>query len=381
MFLIFKKRDWWLYWIGHSRPDNFYQQKRGIRKMLSGNKPDSNTHSTCMHRQLTTEYPSFLDLPSARLLDCQTGQTALWIFLLGFSYPRSRTGLCVQTRILLFSHHSSLFHTTTLYLPYLFWYVSRIGNHLHIIELRKPIGWCHDSDPNINGEYRKSQQVIHLTQNMALMQANENLSPAAPIPQPSLHNFPLSPSFQYQPLPPPSLFALAQDHATHMPSSSHIREPKITTPLSFSGKRDDTESFINGCCLYINGQKLELPDKDAKIYWILLYMQTGSAKTWCDYIVTLIYKRQQSFLISDELLKEIDQKFGDMDKRTTQSLKIRTIQQGDRSADEHIQEFEKAVLEAGYEGYPLVVEFKCLLNSGLRRRLTELWPMPMTIQQ
>ena len=34
-----------------------------------------------------------------------------------------------------------------------------------------------------------------------------------------------------------------------------------------------------------------------------------------------------------------------------------------------------------YEGYPLVVEFKRLLNSGLRRRLTELWPMPVTIQQ
>jgi len=64
-----------------------------------------------------------------------------------------------------------------------------------------------------------------------------------------------------------------------------------------------------------------------------------------------------------------------------QSLKIRTIQQGDRSADEHVQEFENAALEAGYEGYPLVVEFKCLLNTGLRRRLMELRPMPMTIEQ
>jgi len=49
--------------------------------------------------------------------------------------------------------------------------------------------------------------------------------------------------------------------------------------------------------------------------------------------------------------------------------------------DEHVQEFEKAALEAGYKGYPLVVEFKRSLNSGLRRRLTELLPMPTTIQQ
>jgi len=66
----------------------------------------------------------------------------------------------------------------------------------------------------------------------------------------------------------------------------------------------------------MNGQKSEFSDEDAKIYWILLYMQTGSAKTWHDYIVTLMYKGQQSFSTSDELLKEINRKFGDTDKRT-----------------------------------------------------------------
>ena len=81
------------------------------------------------------------------------------------------------------------------------------------------------------------------------------------------------------------------------------------------------------------------------------------------------------------MLREIDQKFGDTDKRTTQSLKIRTLQQRDKLADEHVQDFEKAALEAGYEGYPLVVEFKCSLNAGLWIRLTELQPMPVTIEQ
>jgi len=131
----------------------------------------------------------------------------------------------------------------------------------------------------------------------------------------------------------------------------------------------------------MNSRKSEFPNEDAKIYWILSYMQTGSAKTWCDYVVALMYKGQQSFSTSDELLKEIDRKFDDTDKRTTQSLKIRTIQQGDRSADKHVQEFEKAALEAGYEGYPLAVEFKRSLNAGLQRRLMELQPMPVTIEQ
>ena len=40
------------------------------------------------------------------------------------------------------------------------------------------------------------------------------------------------------------------------------------------------------------------------------------------------------------------------------SLKIQTMMQGDRTAEEHVQDFEKAALEAGYEGFPLIVEFK-----------------------
>jgi len=81
-----------------------------------------------------------------------------------------------------------------------------------------------------------TQQVVHLTQNVALMQANQNFPPPAPIPQPSSRNFPLPPSPQYQPLPPPFPLELAQDQAAPMPSSSHIREPKIATPLPFSEK-------------------------------------------------------------------------------------------------------------------------------------------------
>jgi len=149
-----------------------------------------------------------------------------------------------------------------------------------------------------------TQQVIHLTQNVAYMQAAQNVS--QPSPQPSPCHFSLPSSPQQQPLSHPSPFTLAQDQSTPIPSSSRIKEPKIANPLPFSGKRDDTESFINGCCLYMNGRKSEFPDEDAKIYWILSYMQTGSAKTWHDYVVTLMYKGQQSFSTSDKLLKEIN---------------------------------------------------------------------------
>ena len=80
-------------------------------------------------------------------------------------------------------------------------------------------------------------------------------------------------------------------------------------------------------------------------------------------------------------MNEIESKFGEEDKRTTMSLKICTMVQGEKHADEHVQEFQRAALEAGYEGYPLVVEFKRSLNAGLRRQLQNLRPQPITIGQ
>ena len=110
-------------------------------------------------------------------------------------------------------------------------------------------------------------------------------------------------------------------------------------------------------------------------------MTVGTAKTWRDYVVSLMYRNQHSFSSGNELLQEIDQKFGDTDKRTTQSLKIHTRQQEEKPADKHIQDFEKAMLEASYNKYPLVVEFIRSLNQGLRRCLMELRPMPVMIEQ
>ena len=71
-----------------------------------------------------------------------------------------------------------------------------------------------------------------------------------------------------------------------------------------------------------------------------------------------IFKKTLWYNTVDDLLQEIQRRFGDTDKRATMSLKIRTMMQGDKTAEEHVQDFEKAALEAGYEGFPLIVEFK-----------------------
>ena len=110
-------------------------------------------------------------------------------------------------------------------------------------------------------------------------------------------------------------------------------------------------------------------------------MQTGSARAWHEYVMAQIFKKTLWYNMADKLLQEIQRQFSDMDKRATMSLKIRTMLQGDKTADEHVQDFEKAALEAGYEGFPLIVEFKWSLHPALRKRLSEIRPQSMTIQE
>ena len=219
-----------------------------------------------------------------------------------------------------------------------------------------------------NSMVAMQQQVAILTQNVADQQQRmlQSITPVSALLSPL--NIPLPPS---PPSPPcrPSPYMQGQ---YVLPPPVRTKELKIAAPLHFTGKQDKTELFINSCTLYMNGQKSEFPDENAKIYWVLSYMTFGTAKTWRDYIVSLMYRQQHNFSSSDELLQEIDQKFRDMDKRTTQSLKIHTMQQGDKPADKHVQDFEKAAMEADYDGYPLVIEFKRSLNLGLRRHLTKL---------
>ena len=83
----------------------------------------------------------------------------------------------------------------------------------------------------------------------------------------------------------------------------------------------------------------------------------------------------------DELLQEIQQCFGDTDKRATILLKIHTIMQGDKTAEEHVQDFKKTALEAGYEAFPLIVECKHSIHSVPRKHLSGIRPQPVTIKE
>ena len=58
---------------------------------------------------------------------------------------------------------------------------------------------------------------------------------------------------------------------------------------------------------------------------------------------------------------------------------LRTIEQGERTCNEYVQEFKKVTRRSSYKGKPLIKEFKRGLNRSIRRKLAEAEEPPTTI--
>ena len=60
----------------------------------------------------------------------------------------------------------------------------------------------------------------------------------------------------------------------------------------------------------------------------------------------------------EELLTKIRQEFGKFDGESRKVDELRMLEQKEKTVDEYVQEFKKAVRGSSYEGRALVEEFK-----------------------
>ena len=107
------------------------------------------------------------------------------------------------------------------------------------------------------------------------------------------------------PLPIPPRVSPTHVPLPSTPPARSFKDPKIASPMPFSGRREDTETFIHSCILYINGQPSEFGTEQNKVTWILSHMQTGSARAWREYVMAQIFKKALWYHTADELLQEI----------------------------------------------------------------------------
>ena len=73
----------------------------------------------------------------------------------------------------------------------------------------------------------------------------------------------------------------------------------------------------------------------------------------------------------EDFLTSLRKEFGGGEEELVKAAELRKLEQGGKTMEEFVQEFKRAARESGYEGRPLVEEFKRGINSGIRRKLIE----------
>jgi len=108
-----------------------------------------------------------------------------------------------------------------------------------------------------------------------------------------------------------------------------------------------------------------------QVAWVLLYVQGGIVEAWKDNLLDKLVKGESEVELAEQLFAKIRNNFGETSEEERKIEQLKTIEQGGRTCDEYVQELKKVTRGSGYEGRPLIEEFKRGLNGAIRRKLAE----------
>ena len=155
---------------------------------------------------------------------------------------------------------------------------------------------------------------------------------------------------------------------------------EVAKPAIFSGEVGRIRGFITACRLYIK-MRLRGNTVEEQVQWVLTYVQGGSADVWKENIMEELESGEVEYESVEELFTCLKKEFGGGEEESVKTAELRKLEQGGRTMEEFIQEFKRAARGSGYEGRPLVEEFKRGMNGGIRRKLMEAENPPASIEQ
>ena len=109
-------------------------------------------------------------------------------------------------------------------------------------------------------------------------------------------------------------------------------------------------------------------------------MQGGSADVWKENILEELESGEREYKTAEEFLITLKKEFGGGEEESVKAAELRKLEQGGKTMEEFVQEFKRAARGSGYEGRPLVEEFKRGMNRGIRRKLMEAENPPTSIE-
>jgi len=85
--------------------------------------------------------------------------------------------------------------------------------------------------------------------------------------------------------------------------------------------------------------------------------------------------------LAEEFLTSLKKEFEGGEEESMKAAELRKMEQGGKTIEEFVQEFKQAAKGSGYEGRPLVENFKRGMNGGIRRKLMEVENTLASIEQ
>ena len=155
---------------------------------------------------------------------------------------------------------------------------------------------------------------------------------------------------------------------------------EVAKPAIFNGEAGRIGGFITACRLYIK-MRLRGNTVEEQIQWVLTYVQGGSADVWKENVMEDLEAGEVKYGSVEEFFTILRKEFGGGEEEAVKAAELRKLEQGGKTMEEFVQEFKRAARGSGYEGRPLVEEFKRGMNGGIQRKLMEAENPPAFIEQ